>query len=213
MDATQLNHIYKTIPEDKIPWVMDHLPNCLLEVLNKQDIKACKIADLGCGIGTYSLCLARLGFEIFGIDYSEVAIEKAKQIFKLNQMKGEFITLDLTQKTERILPVSDFAFDYEVLHHIFPKDRVQYFKNVFDLLSDNGMYLSVCFSEDDKCFGGEGKFRKTPLGTTLYFSNENEIRQLSSPLFEILELKTIDIAGKPDSHKAIYCLMQKKSTT
>ena len=46
MDATQLNHIYKTIPEDKIPWVMDHLPNGLLEVLNKQDIKIAYVNNL-----------------------------------------------------------------------------------------------------------------------------------------------------------------------
>ncbi len=209
MDATQLNHIYKTIPTNKIPWIKNHLPNCLLDLLNKQEIKTCKIADLGCGIGTYSLCLAKLGFEVFGIDYSDVAIEKAKQLFELNQLNGEFITLDLTQKVKRILPVCNFAFDYEVLHHIFPEDRVQYFKNVFDLLSDNAMYLSVCFSEENDCFGGKGKFRKTPLGTTLYFSSEDEIKQLCSSLFEILELKTIDIAGKPNSHRAIYCLMKK----
>lgn len=213
MDPSLLNHIYRTVSEDKIPWAKNHLPNCLVELLNKQILKPCKLADLGCGIGSYSLCLAKLGFEVVGIDYSEVAIEKVRQIFELNQLNGEFVTLDLTEKQNHELPIFDFAFDYEVLHHIFPEARIQYFNNVFDLLSDNGMYLSVCFSEQDEYFGGEGKFRKTPLGTTLYFSNEEEIEALASPLFDILELKTIDIPGKPAPHKAIYCLMQKKSTS
>jgi len=33
-------------------------------------------------------------------------------------------------------------------------------------------------SEKDPQFGGAGKIRKTPLGTTLYFSSEDEIRDL-----------------------------------
>lgn len=213
MDPSQLNHIYKTVAEDKIPWIRNQIPDCLLNTIERYEITSCKIVDLGCGTGSYSLCLAKLGFEVFGIDFSDVAIEKAKQSFNRKGVKGEFMALDLSQELDHKLPFFDFAFDYEVLHHIFPEDRIQYLKNVANLLVDNGKYLSVFFSEEDESFGGIGKYRKTPLNTTLYFSHQNEVKALVSPLFDILDIKTIEIHGKPHSHKAIYCLMQKKSTS
>jgi len=103
----------------------------------------------------------------------------------------------------------DFAYDWEVLHHIFPEDRETYVKNVRKILNPGASYLSVSFSETDPQFGGKGKFRKTPIGTTLYFSSEPELRDLFSSNFEIRELKTIEVGGKYGSHYAIYTLMKK----
>ena len=81
----------------------------------------------------------------------------------------------------------DFAFEWELLHHIFPPDREKYVNNVYHLLNPGGRYLSVCFSEESNQFGGEGKYRTTPLNTTLYFSSESEMRSLFKPLFIIEE--------------------------
>jgi hypothetical protein len=64
------------------------------------------------------------------------------------------------------------------------------------------MYFSLSFSEKDSDFGGEGKHRKTPLGTTLYFSSEDELKDLFDPLFDICELNTVEIAGKYGPHLA-----------
>ena len=72
----------------------------------------------------------------------------------------------------------DFAYNWEFLHHIFPKDREKYVQNVHKLLNWEATYYSVCFSEKDPQFGGVGKFRKTRMGTTLYFSSESELTSL-----------------------------------
>ncbi|MCK5313022.1 MAG: class I SAM-dependent methyltransferase, partial [Desulfobacteraceae bacterium] len=96
-----------------------------------------------------------------------------------------------------------------LLHHIFPEHREQYLKNVYRLTKPGGKYLSVFFSEDSPQFGGKGKIRKTPLDTELYFSSEKEMIPLYEPLFEINELKTVEIMGKFAPHKAIYAYLQK----
>ena len=101
----------------------------------------------------------------------------------------------------------DFAYDWELLHHIFPSDRDKYISNVYRVLNPGGLYLSVFFSEESPQFGGEGKYRETPLGTVLYFSSENEVRILYESFFEIVELKTIEIRGKFAPHKAIYAFI------
>jgi D-hexose-6-phosphate mutarotase len=73
-----------------------------------------------------------------------------------------------------------------------------------------GKYLSVCFSEKDPQFGGSEKYRKTRLGTTIYFSSEDELRDLFEPYFNIRDLKTIEIQGKNVTHTAIYAFMEQK---
>jgi len=98
-----------------------------------------------------------------------------------------------------------------VLHHIYPEQRRVYVENVYKLLNPGGKYLSVCFSEKDPEFGGISKYRVTGLGTVLYFSSEGELRDLFEPFFNIEELKTIVIRGKPKSHFANYAFMERRS--
>jgi hypothetical protein len=104
----------------------------------------------------------------------------------------------------------DFGYDWDFLHHIFPEDREKYVKNVYNLLKPGAWYLSVCFSEKDPQFGGMSKFRKTQLGTILYFSSESEIRDLFSPYFVIKEIKTIEINTKFASHYVVYSFSERR---
>ena len=103
----------------------------------------------------------------------------------------------------------EFAYDWELLHHIFPEQREHYVRNVHRILRPGGKYLSVCFSKRDTQFGGSGKFRRTPLGTTLYFSSEEELRDLFRPFFTITELETREIPGKYAPHLAICSFLEK----
>jgi hypothetical protein len=96
------------------------------------------------------------------------------------------------------------------LHHLFPEKRKRYVENVHRILKSRGQYLSVCFSIEDPQFGGVGKYRKTRLGTTLYFSSEEELRGLFDPYFNIKEMKTIEVGGKSASHLANCVFMEKK---
>jgi len=82
--------------------------------------------------------------------------------------------------------------------------------NVSKILTKGAWYFSVSFSETDPQFGGTGKFRTTPIGTTLYFSSESELRELFSPFFVIHELKTIEVTGRFGHHHAVYLLSQRR---
>jgi len=205
-----MEDIYQQIPINEIPWDMKEPPQPLVELVTSNKILPCKTVDLGCGSGNYSLYLAKQGFDVTGIDISSTAISIAKKKTAENEVSCDFITANLLDGVNELKGHFDFAFDWEVLHHIFPDDRKRYIKHVFNLLNSKGRYLSVCFSEKDPQFGGSGKFRKTPIGTTLYFSSEEELEDLFSPHFKIDDLKTIEIKGKKSSHLAVYALMSKK---
>ena len=59
-------------------------------------------------------------------------------------------------------------------------------------------------------FGGRGKYRKSRLGTDLYFSSQDELRQLFQPHFEITDLRTVEIPGKFEPHIFNYVFMERK---
>lgn len=173
-------------------------------------VRPCKAVDLGCGIGNYSVYLAGKGFNVTGVDISPTAIKIAEENSKKRGVKCDFIVADLLGDLKGVSGTFDFAYDWELLHHIFPEQREKYVENVHGKLKPKGTYLSICFSEKNPQFGGSGKYRETPLGTLLYFSSEEELRDLFEPYFHIDVLKTIQISGKYAPHIAIYAFMEKK---
>jgi cyclopropane fatty-acyl-phospholipid synthase-like methyltransferase len=209
MIKDQMEKIYSTLSPEKIPWNMETPPIILRHLVESEKIKPCKVIDLGCGAGNYVMYLAARGFDAAGVDISASAIAMAKKSAAEKGIKCHFATADVLGDMSEMKGLFDFAYDWEVLHHIFPEDRAKYITNVHGLLKPGGQYLSVCFSEDSPQFGGKGKYRKTPLDTVLYFSSENEMRALFLTAFEIEELRTVDVEGKFGSHKAIYAFLKK----
>ncbi len=209
MIKDQMEKIYSSIPPDKIPWNMETPPDILKDIIKAEKVKPCKVIELGCGTGNYVIYLASKGFIATGVDISIHAIELARSTAFQKKAKCNFILSDVLSEMTEIQDSFDFAYDWELLHHIFPQDREKYINNVYRILNPGGQYLSVCFSEESPQFGGAGKYRKTPLDTVLYFSSENEMVSLFKPRFEIEELKTVEVKGKFAPHKAIYAFLKK----
>lgn len=210
MKHVDMDEVYKRIPQEEIPWNIEKPPKELVELVENGKVRPCKAVDLGCGIGNYSVYLAGKGFNVTGVDISPTAIKIAEENSKKRGVKCDFIVADLLGDLKGVSGTFDFAYDWELLHHIFPEQREKYVENVHGKLKPKGTYLSICFSEKNPQFGGSGKYRETPLGTLLYFSSEEELRDLFEPYFHIDVLKTIQISGKYAPHIAIYAFMEKK---
>jgi cyclopropane fatty-acyl-phospholipid synthase-like methyltransferase len=205
-----MDQIYSTVPLEKIPWNIETPPDLLKKVVDTHLDKTSKIIELGCGAGNYVIYLAGKGFDVMGVDISPKAIDIANNSMNEKGVKCKFVVSNVLSDMTEIIDNYDFAYDWELLHHIFPEDREKYINNVYRLLKPGGAYLSVFFSEESPQFGGKEKYRKTPLNTVLYFSSESEILILVKPLFKVLELKTVEIQGKYSPHKAIYTLLKKQ---
>jgi len=210
MIKEQMERIYRDIPLDKIPWNIKSPPEILVATVTTEPAKSCKVIELGCGAGNYVIHFSKLGYDCTGVDISENAIRLAGISASTAGVDCRLIVADVTGDLSKWASTFDFVYDWELLHHIFPEDREKYVEKVHRLLNAGGRYLSVCFSEKDPQFGGSGKYRKTPLGTVLYFSSEKEMELLFGKRFVICDLKTIDIEGKNAVHKAIYAFMKKR---
>jgi len=210
MKYPDIDRIYRTMSPGNIPWNSETPPAVLVDLVREGTVRPCRAVDLGCGAGNYAIYLASQGFTVTGIDSSSTAITIARQQAEERGIACRFIVADVLGDLHEVKETFDFAYDWELLHHIFPEDRATYLRNVHAILNPGAYYLSVCFSEEDPQFGGTGKYRKTQIGTTLYFSSESELRGLFSRYFAIRDLSTIDIFGKFGSHRAIRVLSERK---
>jgi SAM-dependent methyltransferase len=205
-----IDKIYRNMPLERIPWNIETPPTALVELVDSGTVTPCKTIDLSCGAGNYALYLASRGFNVTGVDISPTAIKRAKENVMKRGVTCTFLVVDVLGDLEGVTETFDFAYDWELLHHIFPEQRRKYVENVRRMLNPKGNYLSVCFSEKDPEFGGSGKYRTTPLGTILYFSSEDDLKDLFTPHFTIIDLRTIEISGKFAPHLANYCFMESK---
>jgi len=211
MKQVEPDEIYRNVPLKEIPWNIETPPDVLVQLVESGKVPPCEVIDLGCGAGNYAIYLAHKGFNVTGVDFSPTAIKFAKENAKKKKVKCNFLVTDVVDDLMNVVKKTfDFAYDWEVLHHIFPEKRKKFIQNVYGVLNPGGKYLSVCFSEKDTGFGCSGKFRSTNLGTVLYFSSEEELNDLFSSYFDIIELRTIEIGGKSVPHIVNYAFMEKK---
>jgi cyclopropane fatty-acyl-phospholipid synthase-like methyltransferase len=211
MKQVETDEIYRNVPLKEIPWNIKTPPDVIVQLIGSGKIKPCKTIDLGCGAGNYAIYLAGKGFNVTGVDISPMAIKFAKKNAKDKKVECNFLVADIfNDLRDHVTGPFDFAYDWEVLHHVYPRNRKKFVENVYGTLNPGGKYLSVCFSEKDAQFGGSGKYRKTRLGTILYFSSEKELYNLYSLYFDIIDLKTLKISGKSVSHIVNYAFMEKR---
>lgn len=209
-EQIRIDDFYKNTPLDEIPWNIETPPELLVELVDSGKVKPCKVVDLGCGAGNYSVYLAERGFEVTGIDFSPTAIKLAKENAERKGVSCNFLVADVVDGLDEIDQTWDFVYEWGLLHLIFPEHREKYVKNVSRILNPKGKYLSLCFSEKDTSFEGSGKYRDTEIGSVLYFSCEDELRELFKAYFQIIDLRTVEISGKFESHIFNYAFMERK---
>ncbi len=207
--TVDIDKIYRDLPLERIPWNEEAPPDALVQLVDSGTVRPGRAVDLGCGAGNYAIYLAGRGFTVTGIDSSPTAIGLARRNAERKGTSCRFVVADVLGDLHEVGEAFDFAYDWELLHHIYPEQRAVYAANVHRLLNAGGRYLSVCFSEHDAGFGGMGKYRETSLGTILYFSSESELRDLFEKHFTLLQLKTIEIRGKFANHLVVFAFMEK----
>jgi 2-polyprenyl-3-methyl-5-hydroxy-6-metoxy-1,4-benzoquinol methylase len=201
-----MEEVYRRLRPEEIPWNIAEPPALLRDLLASGRIAPCRMIEAGCGTGNHARFLAAHGFDVTGVDIAPTALALARRGAASEGLECRFVEADLTATPPAFAEKFDFAWEWEVLHHIAPVLRPAWVRNLHHLLNPGAAYVSVCFSEDDEQFGG-GKLRHTPIGTTLYFSSEEELRALFSAHFVIEELRTLRIPGTRGDHAVIYARM------
>ncbi|NTW29463.1 MAG: class I SAM-dependent methyltransferase [Coriobacteriia bacterium] len=88
--------------------------------------------DVACGEGRNSIFLAHEGFDVIGVDNSDVGIAKARAWAQREGVQVEFLRLDLREE------VPEGPFDLIIVFNFLLRELIP---KLYDLLSDGGFLL------------------------------------------------------------------------
>lgn len=184
------------------PWDIGKPDFNLIEAVSQKPIAPCKALDIGCGTGDNSIWLAQNGFQVVGIDSSDIALGKAREKAIQAKVECDFKQLNFLISKVEGAPFG-FVFDRGCFHSFAsPGDRSIFAQNVAEHLSEDGFWLTLVGNADDRR-ESPGPPRRSAF----------EIVSAVEPYFEILSLISTHFgSNRPIPPRAWRCLMRKRSS-
>lgn len=111
----------------KTPWDTNITPPEIVALVEGGRVPPGRALDLGCGTGTNALYLQRHGFAATGVDFSRMAIDRAKRKAKAAGLPVPFHVADVLDSAHFPAPGPfDFVMDVGVMHIFDAAGRAQY---------------------------------------------------------------------------------------
>lgn len=131
------------------PWDKTGLRKDLVDLLESGRVnpdRYPRAIDLGCGTGANVVHLAALGYEAWGVDFSEVALRKAEQRAAEADVGARFICGDLTADSiEGIDGPFDLLIDFGTLDDLRGAARQAMAETITRLARPGSLFLEYCF--------------------------------------------------------------------
>jgi ubiquinone/menaquinone biosynthesis C-methylase UbiE len=119
-------------------WTDIRIPEELKEIVKAKNPQ--NSLELGCGLGRFSTYMAEQGIKATGVDFSSVAIEKAKKRVTHSEHKPTFMVGDVTN-LEMLNEQFDVSFDVGCFHCLNEEGQKKYVSEVKRLLKPGGSHL------------------------------------------------------------------------
>lgn len=109
------------------PWIIGE-PQPVVVALADQGWIRGAVLDIGCGTGEHVIHLARLGYSVQGIDFSAIAIERARRNAAKQQVLASFEVADALNLPDEAR--YDTIIDSALFHCFEPTDRITYARSL-----------------------------------------------------------------------------------
>ena len=162
------------------PWDIGRPQKEFTELVRRGEIIG-SVLDIGCGSGDNALFFAQEGYDVWGIDSSPLAIEKAQEKGAQRGLTAHFLVMN-AMKLTRLNRTFDTATDSGLFHTLSDDDRPLFVNNLAAVLSPTGKYFMLCFSEKEPAGYGPRRITEREIRET--FSGGWSIRYIRPATFE-----------------------------
>jgi cyclopropane fatty-acyl-phospholipid synthase-like methyltransferase len=162
------------------PWDIGRPQKEFVELVRRGEITG-SVLDIGCGTGEHALFFAGEGVEVWGIDSTPLAIQKAREKADKRGLQVHFLVLnalDLSRLNRKFTTVTDSG----LFHTLSDEDRPVFLDNLAAILSPAGKYFMLCFSELEP--GVYGPRRITEREIQDSFSDGWSVNYIRPAIFE-----------------------------
>jgi SAM-dependent methyltransferase len=114
----------------------------LVEEMSAMDAAPGRALDLACGEGRNAIWLASLGWDVTGVDFSEVAIDKARRLSADRELAGpvDWVVDDVTTYTP---PASAFDLVIVLYLHLPEPSRSDVWRRAWSAVAPGGTLLVI----------------------------------------------------------------------
>ncbi|GFE71845.1 bifunctional 2-polyprenyl-6-hydroxyphenol methylase/3-demethylubiquinol 3-O-methyltransferase UbiG [Chroococcus sp. FPU101] len=187
--------LYQEQAVESMPWFYKALDPDLERALHQLNLTQGTVLDIGTGLGTQAIALAKLGFRVTATDLSTTAIEKA--IEKTQDAKLGILWMQDDILNSRLDQQFDMIVDRGCFHVLPPQRRQNYVSVVAHLLKPSGYLFLKCFSTLET--RESGPYRFTP----------SDIQEIFQSHFHLLSAEETQYYGTLDPiPKALFCILK-----
>jgi cyclopropane fatty-acyl-phospholipid synthase-like methyltransferase len=151
------NSAYRGTP----PWDIGRPQKEFTELVRHGEITG-SVLDIGCGSGENALFFAQEGLEVWGIDSSPLAIQKAQEKGAQRGLTAHFLVLNALELA-KIDRTFDTATDSGLFHTLSDEDRPLFVDTLAAILSPGGNYFMLCFSDLEPAGYGPRRITKREI--------------------------------------------------
>jgi SAM-dependent methyltransferase len=176
------------------PFFVESPDENLAQWIDEKLVRPGRAVDLGCGNGRNAIFLARRGFVVEGVDYSQRAIDwaaervreagvsmrvRCQSVFELGYESGS----------------CDLVYDSGCFHHLPPHRRRTYVELVAGLLKPGGWFGLTCFRpEGGSGFSDYDVYERRSLGGGLGYTEER-LREIWSHGLQVRAIRQMSKQG------------------
>ncbi len=138
-------NFFSSVYEGTPPWDIGRAQREFVQLEERGEIIGA-VLDIGCGTGENALYLAARGHEVWGVDFTPRAIEKAREKAAQRHLDVTFLVKDALQ-LNTLERQFDTAIDSGLFHTLSDEERPLFASSLASVLRHGGSYFMLCFSE------------------------------------------------------------------
>lgn len=183
-----------------------------MDFAERESLKPGTALDLGCGEGRYSIYLARNGWSVKAVDFSDKGIEKLRNYAEENDFDIEAEVADV-RNYEIEEEKYDLIMAVTILDHINKENDTLIARRMKNALKPGGYLFAQAHTKQDPGYDPDSPEKSPTSAAIMHYFDSDELRRFFGDL-DIIEYeikKERDTShGEPHDHVFAYMIARKR---